>query len=135
VALTVSLGLSGFTIGTRAGYEAWWLWALGAASLNLLVFLYENVMYTRAFTECTPVGIRTRGLAGIRQCPWRQVRDISCQRRGGGTNVIVTTIDGTRFRLGAPVDRISMRDPDFAPRVAQIRNCWRSVQDDAEQVS
>lgn len=116
----------GGIIGLGGGSGIWWLWALGAViSLNVLIGLYENVAYTRAFTECTPAGVRTRGLAGTRRCPWPHVGGIACQRRAGGVIVIVTTTSGAYFRLGAPVDGISMRDPDLRSKVAQVQQYWR----------
>ena len=108
--------------------KLWWPWALGCALVvNMITYLYENIMYTRAFTECTDSGILTRGLAGNRVCSWPHVREITCRTRVWGTDVLVTTVSGARFRLGVPVDRSTMRDPDIAAKVEQIRRYWRAA--------
>ena|SRR5258708_11646403 len=104
-------------------------WAIAVVlSVKMLVYFYETVMYARAFTECAESGLRTRGLARTRECAWSQVCDISSRRRAFGSDVIVTTAMGARFRLGAPVDRSTMRDPDLAFKIADIERYRRFCQ-------
>jgi hypothetical protein len=100
-------------------------WAVGAG-LVALIGAWAYVMYARAWTECTPAGIRTRGLGGLRQCSWPQVADIAI-RPGTGTTIRVTTVGGTQFLLGVPVNGGVMRDPEFVSKLRQIREYWRSA--------
>jgi hypothetical protein len=100
-------------------------WAMGAG-LGALIGVWAYVMYARASTECTPAGIRTRGLGGLRQCSWPQVADIAI-RPGTGTTIRVTTVGGTRFLLGVPVNGGVMRDPEFGSKLRQIQEYWRSA--------
>ena len=62
-----------------------------------LVCLYAFTAYLLAVTECTPAGIRTRGLAGPRRCSWSQVTDISLRygRRSVRITVTLRTADGS----------------------------------------
>ncbi len=101
-----------------AGRAGAYATGLGIAAL---VYQYAFVAYSIAYTECTAKGIRTRGLAGRRDCPWTQVRDISPVSYSRNGIVVVTTASGRRFWLGAPVDGGVMRDPEFAAKVLQIR--------------
>jgi hypothetical protein len=100
-------------------------WAVGLG-LGALMGIWAYVMYARASTECTPAGIRTRGLGGLRQCSWPQVADIAI-RPGTGTTIRVTTVSGTRFLLGVPVSGGVMRDPEFGFKLRQIQEYWRSA--------
>jgi len=95
-----------------------------AMGIAALVVLWTYVMYVRAFTECTPDGIRTRGLGGKRWCPWPQVADIAVRLNPGSRLVVVTTKDGVRFWLGAPVDGGVMPDPEFSVKFEQIVDYW-----------
>ena len=56
-----------------------------------LVCLYAFTAYLLAVTECTPAGIRTRGLAGPRRCSWSQVTDISLRYGRRSVRITVTT--------------------------------------------
>ena len=106
----------------RGSLEAW----AAGAGLCALIVVWAYVMYARASTECTPAGIRTRGLGGRRQCSWPQVADIAI-RPGTGTVIMVTRVDGTRFLLGVPVNGGVMRDPEFGSKLRQIQEYWRSA--------
>ncbi len=118
IAVLTAAGLS-----TRAGMLLVWDVAVG---LGLAVGLYAYVMYARAFTDCTAAGIRTRGLAGQRECAWPQVADIAPAYSRTAT-VMVATTGGARFRLGVPVTGGVMADPEFAAKVSQIQHYWRSA--------
>jgi hypothetical protein len=97
------------------------------AGIVALVGSWALVMYVWAFTECTPIGIRTRGLAGSRECRWAEVAAIVARPYGRTATVMVTTTAGERFRLGAPVAGGVMGDPEFPAKVAQIRQYWHAT--------
>jgi hypothetical protein len=86
-----------------------------------------------AFTECSPVGISTRGLYGRHQCAWPEVAEIAvCQpsmRYGRGTPTLSVTVStgSGKFRLGAPISGGIAVDPDFEPRAREIRDYWRTA--------
>ncbi len=126
--LSVAAAIGWGSGGTLGAY------AIGAG-IGALVSLYASLAYAIAFTECTAAGIRSRGLAGRRYCPWPQVRDISVRSRSMNSTVIVTTTSGTRFRLGAPVDGRVARDPEFWEKLLQIRNYWRTLQSPSDNPS
>jgi hypothetical protein len=87
--------------------------------------------YARAFTECSPAGIRSRGLTREWQCKWEYVREVavraSTARSQRTYTVILTATDGGRLRLGMPVSGGIMPDPDFTAKVARIRAYWRDA--------
>jgi Bacterial PH domain len=85
------------------------------------------VVHARAYTECTPAGIRTRGLAGTRECRWEEVADIVAQPYRGAAFIMVVTRSGRRFRLGAPVEGGVMGDPQLPAKMAEIRQYWQSA--------
>lgn len=99
-------------------------YAIGAG-LGALISFYACASYAIVYTECTPTGIRTRGLGGRRGCPWAQVRDISQRASAMNRIAVVTTTSGRRFWLGAPVDGSVVRDPEFAEKLEQITDYWR----------
>jgi hypothetical protein len=103
------------------------LWAAAGLGVALLLVAWASIMYACAFTECTAVGIRTRVLGWVRHCPWRKVADIAIRRGPGSRLVVVTTVDGTRFWLGAPVDGGVMPDPEFAAKFRQIVSYWHTA--------
>ena len=119
VVLAVFWALSG---PHRSGTLA--MWAIGAA-VGGLICLYATMAYARAFTECTPAGLRTRGLARTRECPWADVRALAPHVYRQTTTVMVTTAGGTRFRLGVPVTGGVMPDPEFGQRAEQIWRYWQ----------
>jgi len=89
----------------------------------LAVFIWLTARFS--FTTLNKAGIRTRTSALLQQtCPWPQVADIDVRRNVFGTTVWVTRVDGTRFKLGAPVSGRILRDPKFAATVEQIRDAW-----------
>lgn len=104
--------------------------AQGLASLigfggGALVCLYALIAYLLAVTECTPGGIRTRGLGGPRRCSWSEVADISLRYGPRSVLIAVTTTHGRRFWLGAPVEGGVMRDPEIDRKLARIQAYWR----------
>lgn len=117
----------GFALGVRAAGHLV-AWAVGVVGWALIGG-YFWVMYARAFTECTPAGLRTSGLAGLRKCAWPQVADIGPDPRSPNAFIVVTKTSGERFWLGAPVSFGVMRDPEFAAKLAQIHEYWRLVSD------
>jgi hypothetical protein len=109
------------------------LWAAAGLGVALLLATWACIMYACAFTECSAAGIRTRGLGWVRQRPWPQVADIAIRRGPGSRLVVVTTVDGTRFWLGAPVDGGVMPDPEFAAKFRQIVSYWQTAAWDQSQ--
>lgn len=101
------------------------------AGLGSLIGGWCLVCYSRAFTECGPDGIRTRGLGRKRRCAWDEVSDIAIRAyhgRGATTYTVrVTTASGQHFALGAPVSGGIMPDPEFEGKVRQIRACWHAA--------
>jgi hypothetical protein len=126
VALAVTMVVTHASWGSRIS-----VWVI-AAVIVAVVALWALVMSAVAFTECTPAGIRTRGLARTHSCSWAEVGVIvSAPRqswRYGRTpaTVSVITTSGSRFRLGAPVAGGVMRDPEFAAKFAQIQEYWQA---------
>lgn len=100
-----------------------------AFAVSLLLVLWVNVTSLRAFTECSPKGVRARGLfgTGIRSCPWAEVSDISLVSQRMTTMIIVIRRDGSRFRLGVPRDSPAMADRDLDAKFAQISGYWREA--------
>lgn len=126
---------TGLTTAAAIGWgsgETLWAYAIGAG-IGAVVSLYACLAYAIAFTECTAAGIRSRGLAGRRYCPWPQVRDISVRSTSMNSTVLVTTIGGTRFHLGAPIDGRVARDPEFGQKLLQIRDYWRTLQSPSDK--
>jgi hypothetical protein len=117
--LLVIVGLAALVLALMRPLAAVWL---GIAEL---LVLWAYVMYARAFTECTPDGIRTRGLGGQRQCSWPQVANIRLHPRS--RLVVVTTRDGRRFWLGVPVDGGVMPDPEFTVKFKQVVRYWHAA--------
>jgi len=89
--------------------------------------------FLRGFTECSPVGIRTRGLYGRHQCAWREVAEIAVGHSGGrygrgAPTLSVTVFTGSgKFTLGAPISGGIAPDPDFEPRAREICDYWRTA--------
>lgn len=107
-----------------------------SAGILALISVYYSVAYAAAYTECTPAGLRVRGVTRRRFLPWARLRDIavrdygSSPYRGPGKSlriVIITADDGTRFWLGAPIGGgQGLGDPQFEDKIWQIRHYWRS---------
>lgn len=87
------------------------------------------VLYSRAFTECTPAGIRSHGLGPAWHCDWQDVHQINVQpgRRGPTATVVLMTSDGIVRRLGAPVAGGVMPDRTFESKVRKIRDYWHQA--------
>jgi len=106
-------------------------WGL-AAAIGVPLLGWALLRYKRAFTECSPAGIRSRGLSREWQCDWADVREIAIRRssnpRGPNTyTVIVTTVSGDRLLLGMPVRGGLMPDADFEAKAARIRAYWQAA--------
>ena len=54
------------------------------AGLGAALGAYSWAAYARAFTECTPAGLRTRGLGGLRESTWPRITDIGLRPYGRG---------------------------------------------------
>jgi hypothetical protein len=94
-----------------------------------LLALWASFAYAGAFTQCSPDGIRIRGLFGVRtyNCPWTQIAKIGLLDWQGSTRIEVTRRDGSRFRLGVPIIAASMPDPNFDAKYGQILSYWREI--------
>lgn len=68
------------------------------AGLSAALGAYSWAAYARAFTECTPAGLRTRGLGGLRESTWPRITDIGLRPYGRTVTIMVTTADGGRRR-------------------------------------
>jgi hypothetical protein len=106
-------------------------WGL-AAAIGAPSVAWVLLRYKRAFTECSPAGIRSRGLTREWRCDWAHVREIAIRRsvnpRGPDTyTVVVNTVGGDRLLLGMPVSGGIMPDPDFQTKVAGIREYWQAA--------
>jgi hypothetical protein len=63
----------------------------------------------------------------VRSVPWYQVLDIRTERRGWHTVVVIGQVSGSQWRLPAPYDgRWLFRDPEFEPKVFNLRNLWET---------
>ncbi len=87
------------------------------------------VLYSRAFTECTAAGIRSRGLGPAWRCDWQDVHQIGVEpgRRGPTATVVLRTADGLVRRLGAPVTGGALPDRTFESKVRKIRDYWHQA--------
>jgi hypothetical protein len=63
----------------------------------------------------------------VRSVPWHQVLDIRTERRGWHKVVVIGQVCGSQWRLPAPYDgRWLFRDPEFEPKVFNLRNLWET---------
>jgi hypothetical protein len=103
--------------------------ALGAG-FGALVTFYSCWVYSRAYTECTPTTLRTRGYRS-HECAWKDVTQIYIHRlksQGSTTySIRVRTATGKRFKLALPVTGGVMRDPQFGAKLMGIEEYWHAV--------
>jgi hypothetical protein len=107
---------------------------VGASLLIVaMVCLYYGLAYTFGFTECSPYGIRARGVFRSTSCPWAEVAKITV---GGGRakRVVVTRHGGSRFELAIPSDN-SLSRRDFAAQYAVVLGYWQEMTGQASQDS
>jgi hypothetical protein len=126
-----------FGVAVAAGFVAISAKSAGAANLAAtaglcwLLFFYCYLAYVFASTKFGPRGIRGRGIAGRYEYRWEQIDNVARRAftsRGVTTyTVILTTTDGDRIRLGAPVSGGLMGDPAFDAKYAQIRAAWQAA--------
>lgn len=138
-----ALLITAAVITVLAAVLAWAGLAVPAAGVGIaaLFTVYYAVAYATAYTECTPAGLRARGVTWRRFLPWAQLRDIAVRDYASTAQIrywsptpakplriaIVTADDGTRFWLGAPIDAgQGLGDPEFEDKIRQIRHYWRS---------
>ncbi len=104
------------------------MWGIGL-SLGGLFALYAAMAYSRAYTEITALGVRTRGLFGTKRAAWADVKHIQVydpQNRGTRTIKIVRR-DGKTFQLGAPTDSPVMSDPEFNAKLLRVVAAWHRM--------
>ena len=138
-----ALLITAAVITVLAAALAWAGPAVLAAGVGIaaLFTVYYAVAYATAYTECTPAGLRARGVTWRRFLPWARLRDIAVRDHASAAQIrywsptpakplriaIVTADDGTRFWLGAPIDAgQGLGDPEFEDKIWQIRHYWRS---------
>ena len=102
-----------------------------AAGLAWLIFLYSYFAYAFAYTVFGPQGIRGRSLVGQYEYRWEQIDNVArravTSRGVTSYTVILTTTDGDRIQLGAPVSNGLMGDPAFETKYAQIHDGWQAA--------
>src|SRR5215472_14895011 len=70
VVVTALGAAAGVAVADHAGGGGGPLPSAIGLGIAALIYLYALVAYAVAHTECTPAGIRTRGLGGRRSCRW-----------------------------------------------------------------
>jgi hypothetical protein len=94
--------------------------------VGFLGALWVTIASPLQFTECSPDGIRARGLGfRLRSCPWAEVEKISKVINKGAT-IRVTRRDGSRFTLGVP-SSTAWADDRFDVKLAQITEYWKQA--------
>lgn len=129
-ALAVASGAAAASHSSSSGF---WLITIFAAPVSVTL-LCVCCAYRIGCTRIGPDGIGGRRRRGSRfEYRWSQIGDISPQARKGtrsGTtySVIITTTEGRRLRLPAPVCTSGgyMSESEFRVQYAQIRNTWQS---------
>lgn len=127
-----------FGVGAVAGLIATSARSWGAAAniaaiagLCWVLFLYSYLAYRFTYTVFGPREIRGRTLAGRYEYRWEQIDNVARRAftsRGVTTyTIILTTTDGDRIRLGAPVSGGAMSDPAFGAKYTQIRDAWQAA--------
>jgi Bacterial PH domain len=106
--------------------------ALGFGSLLAffgLLAAYLTLAYTRAYTEISADGIRTRHPFGTKHVAWPDVKDIKVDALQKRTLHVIEIVrrNGRSFQLGAPVDSPIMSDPDFKAKLERIAAAWRQM--------
>jgi len=128
-------------VGLAARNESFLAVLAAGVGIVALAAVYYAVAYATAYTECTPAGLRTRGVTWRRLLAWERLRDIAVRDSGSARYqyryptrakplriVIITADDGTRFWLGAPIDGAQgLGDPEFEDKIGQIRHYWHVV--------
>jgi hypothetical protein len=78
-------------------------------------------------TRLTPDGLSTWSLLGRHSCRWEDIADIAttttASRGAAATWIVVRLTSGQSFRLGAPYDLSTFRDPTFDERLGVINDC------------
>ena len=103
------------------------MWGIGLTLAGAFA-LYAAMAYTRAYTEITADGIRTRGLYGTKRATWADVKDITVYnpRNQGVDTIKIRLFSGKTFQLGAPTNSPVMSDPEFAAKMERIVAAWHS---------
>lgn len=132
IAVVVALGaavVAGFIASSAKSAGA--AEVAAASGLCGLILLYSYLAYAVARTDFGPTGISGRNLTGPYAYRWDQIGNVARRAytaRGVTTyTIILTTTDGDRIRLGAPVAGGIMGDPEFAGKYAQIRGAWQAA--------
>ena len=111
------------------GARSAWVYLVFLPLVAVLVFVVATELSRHGGVDATEHGLRrvTLRRASARFVPWHQVADISTERRGWRTIVVVTLRSGGQWRLRAPYDsRWLSHDPDFEPKLFRLRNLWET---------
>jgi hypothetical protein len=99
-----------------------------AVAVAFLGLLWVSITLPLVFTELSPNGIRARGFARLRDCPWPEIADIKMRTLRGTRTIIVTRRDRSHFRLAVPADRGPfMSDVDFTTKFGDISRYWQEA--------
>lgn len=92
-------------------------------------FVVLSEVFRHGGVDATEQGLTriTYRATAVRFVPWHQVLDIRTERRGWHTVVVIGQVSGSQWRLPAPYDgRWLFRDPEFEPKVFNLRNLWET---------
>lgn len=137
IAVTITLAavaaglaaLAHWRFGFQTALQGWDI----TVAVGCLGFVWVSIALPLAFTELSPNGIRARGLAGPRNCPWPQVATIEVETIRGTRTIVVTRHDRSRFRrsrfrLTVPADRPPvMADVDLMGKFSAIWFYWQEA--------
>jgi hypothetical protein len=107
--------------------------ALSLGSITILGALlnaYLAVGFTRAYTEISADGVRTRTPLAAKHVAWPDVKDIKVDHMEKRVLHVIEIVcrNGRTFTLGAPLEsRTIMPDPDFTAKLERIVAAWRQM--------
>jgi hypothetical protein len=113
------------------GFVARGALSLGSVSiLGGLLNAYLALSFTRAYTEISADGVRTRTVFGTKRVAWPDVKDIKVDHAEKRTWHLIDIVcrNGRTFTLGAPIEsRTIMPDPDFTAKLERIVAAWHQM--------
>lgn len=99
----------------------------GGAAIITLIGAWSYRVSSRAFTECTPHGMRTLSFGGEKALPWALVSDITITAYRNTMTIMVTASTGTRFRLGGLIAYRPAHVPGFTENATEIISYWKAA--------
>ncbi len=94
-----------------------------------VVFVLLMELSSQRGVDATPRGIVRvgAGRSTITEVPWHQITEISMERRGGRTVVVVRLDSGASWLLPAPYQGLWLTyDPQFERKFLTLRNLWET---------